>query len=533
MPTPDPRRLALERLARSAGVDRRVFLRGLTALALGAFASPLVRAADKRVRFAGHPFALGVASGVGAHDRVVLWTRLCPDPLNGGGMPEERVRVRWEVAADEGFRQIVRDGTHYAAAELAHSVHVDVDRLAPDRPYWYRFFAGDEASAVGRTRTLPAPDAANARLRFALASCQHFEQGYYDAYRHLVADAPDLMLFVGDYIYESDSDEDPVRRHASREPHALADYRNRHAQYRLDEHLQAAHGALPWMVTVDDHEVDNDWAGDVSEGLDPQFAARRANALQAYFEHMPLSPSALRTGASLALYRRVDVGRLARVHLLDDRQYRDPHVCPRPGIGGSNTVSLRECAALADPTRTLLGGAQERWLDEGLGASRARWNVIAQETLFSAFKQPEDGEDRYFTEDWNGYPAARARLVKTLQKHKINNALIVGGDVHTSFAMDVKADFDKPESAIVATEFTGTSLTSAGLSPERIARYAKANPHVHLADSAEHGYLLFDVDADQVRAQFRVVESIKRRGSPIRTLAQFRAEHGRPGVRSS
>lgn len=531
MPNPDPRRLVLERLARSAGVDRRAFMRGLTAFALGAFAGPVVRAADKRVRFVDHPFKLGVASGVGAHDRVVLWTRLCSDPLGGGGMPAERLRVRWEVAADDGFRRIVRSGTHYAAAELAHSVHIDVDGLEPDRPYWYRFFAGDEASAVGRTRTLPAPDAANTKLRFALASCQHFEQGYFDAYRHLVADEPDLMLFVGDYIYESDSNEDPVRRHASREPQSLAEYRNRHAQYRLDANLQAAHAALPWMVTIDDHEVDNDWAGDVSEGLDPQFAARRANALQAYFEHMPLSPTVLATGASLKLYRRVDVGRLARIHLLDDRQYRDPHVCPRPGIGGSNTVSLRECPALADPARTLLGHAQERWLDDGLVASRARWNVIAQETLFSAFRQPEDGEERYFTEDWNGYPAARARLVKTLQKHKINNALIVGGDVHTSFAMDVKADFDRPESAIVATEFTGTSLTSAGLAPERIARYVKSNPHAHLGDSAEHGYLLFDVDTAQVRAQFRVVESVKQPRSPIRTFAQFRAEHGRPGVK--
>lgn len=531
LPSVSSRQLMIERIARAAATDRRQFLRGCLGLALGAFASPLLYAADKRLRFIDHPFKLGVASGVGAHDRVVLWTRLCPDPLHGGGMPEERVRLRWEVASDEGFGDIVRKGDAYAVGELGHSVHAEVDGLAPDRPYWYRFFAGDETSPTGRTRTLPAPDAANARLRFALASCQHFEQGYFGAYRHLVRDEPDLMIFVGDYIYESSWGDDPVREHATPEPHSLLDYRDRHAQYRGDETLQAAHAALPWLVTVDDHEVDNDWAGDVSEGLDPQFVARRANALQAYFEHMPLPMSALKKGAALSLYRRLDVGRLARIHLLDDRQYRDAHVCARPGIGGANTVSVRECPALDDPSRTLLGREQERWLDEGLRDSRARWNVIAQETLFSQFKQPQGGEDRFYSEDWNGYRAARGRLVQSLQKHKINNALIVGGDVHTSFAADVKADFDKPDSAIVATEFTGTSLTSAGLPQAKIDEYLKANPHMHLGNSDEHGYLLFDLAADETRAKFRVVESIKRRDSPIRTLAEFRAEHGKPGVK--
>ncbi|MGE4110342.1 MAG: alkaline phosphatase, partial [Burkholderiales bacterium] len=384
--------------------SRRDFLLRSTALsAMLALPAPRLWAKPK---FDRNPFALGVASGYPQPDAVVLWTRLAPDPVNGGGMPPAAVSVRWEIAADEGFRNIVGGGESAAVPSLAHSVHVSARGLQPARWYWYRFMAGDAVSATGRTRTAPAADDAVTPLSFAVASCQHYEHGYYAAYRDMARRNPDLVIHVGDYIYEASWGRRAfVRSHDAPEPYTLDDYRNRYALYKTDPQLQAAHAACPWLVTWDDHEVDNDYANDRSQDLDPvdAFLRRRAAAYQAYYEHMPLPPGTWTGGPDMKIYGSHAMGALARIQLLDMRQYRDYHVCSRKSRGGGgNQVNTAECTDLRLPGRSLLGAAQERWLEQALAASNARWNVIAQTTLMAQADREPGPERVVYTDGWDG-----------------------------------------------------------------------------------------------------------------------------------
>jgi alkaline phosphatase D len=512
-------------------VSRRHFLRGAVALATGGLVTPILcHQARAQVRFTGYPFTLGVASGCPQPDSVVLWTRLAPEPLNGGGMEPGRVEVRWELAPDEHFHTIVQQGSVWTAQELGHSVHVEVYGLAPGRWYWYRFIVRDELSPVGRTRTAPAVNAALERFRFAVASCQHYEQGYFSAYRHMAEDDVDLVVFVGDYIYESSWGDQLVRRHAGPEPTTLVEYRNRYAQYRTDPNLQRMHALVPWLVTWDDHEVDNDYANEQSEHLDPQFLMRRAAAYQAYYEHMPLRHSARPRGPSLRLYDRYPFGHLLQVYLLDDRQYRSPQVCPRPGMGGSAVVPPAGCPDLRDPGRTLLGGEQEQWLLEALGTSPARWNVLAQQTLMAQLDRQPGPEQAFWTDGWDGYPAARARLLSFLAERRPANPLVLGGDVHSHWVCDLKPDFDDPHSPVVATEVCGTSITSQGPAQERADALRAENPHVKLANSEKRGYVRLEITPERCEVHLRVLDSEKTRASHLATLASFVVENGRPGA---
>ncbi|HEY9447976.1 MAG TPA: alkaline phosphatase D family protein, partial [Burkholderiales bacterium] len=337
-----------------------------------------------------YPYALGVASGYPHAGGFTLWTRLA---LQGGDMPPVAVPVTWEVAADERFCEIVRHGVAQAAPAWGHSVHVDVDGLQPARWYWYRFVAQGERSPTGRTRTAPARGS-DAALRLAFASCQQYEQGYYAAYRHMAREALELVVHLGDYIYESSWGRNHVRAHGTPEPRTLEDYRNRYALYKSDVDLQAAHAAFPWLVTWDDHEVSNDYANDRSQLLEERntFLARRAAAYQAYYEHMPLPAWARPRGADMQLYASVTYGELAQFQVLDARQYRSHQACPRAERGGGNSVDGALCPERLDPALSLLGTAQERWLDESLRRSPARWNIIAQQTLMAQADRHPDGD---------------------------------------------------------------------------------------------------------------------------------------------
>ena len=320
-----------------------------------------------------NPFTLGVGSGDPMPDSVVLWTRLALDPVNGGGMAAAPVEVRWEIAGDDAFAGIVQSGTVTARPELAHSVHVDAAGLHPGATYFYRFMAGGEVSPTGRTKTAPAAGAAVESLKFAYASCQHYEDGYFSAYRHMADEDLDLVAHLGDYIYEGGmaSDEDiaageAVRLHNSDEITTLDDYRNRYGLYRSDPDLQLAHAAFPWIVTWDDHEVDNDYANVREENGAPidLFLERRAAAYQAYYEHQALRPESMPLGATLQLYRKLSWGALAELVVLDTRQYRTDHPC---GEG----AQVR-CPAAIDPNTTMLGPQQEQWLLANLDASTPR-----------------------------------------------------------------------------------------------------------------------------------------------------------------
>ncbi len=509
-------------------VSRRKFLIGAASFAA---AGPITRLLAQP-KFDRNPFSLGIASGYPAPDGMVLWTRLAPEPHAGGGMPDAAVEVAWEVAADEGFRKIVRSGKELAAPEWAHSVHAEVAGLVPGRNYFYRFHAGGAVSPVGRTRTAPGTGAKEERLRFAVASCQQYEQGYYAAYRHMAQEDLDLVVHVGDYIYESSWGRNHVRKHDAGETVTLAEYRNRYALYKSDPDLQAAHAAFPWIVTWDDHEVANDYANDRSQFADPreEFLARRAAAYRAYYEHMPLPKRMAPRGPDMPIYARCDFGALARFHVLDDRQYRDHQACPRPDRGGgSNVVTAADCPELLLPGRTLLGGTQEQWLSDGLAGSGARWNVIAQQTLMAQVDRRPGAGQSFWTDGWDGYPAARGRLIGAIAGTRVANPVVFGGDVHLFAVCDLKTDFNDPKSPIVATEFVGSSITSQGIAAKTVESWRADNPHIHYLNSARRGYASMELSAKRCVVRLRTVNE-KDPGSPIHTLATWTVEDGRPGA---
>ena len=477
----------------------------------------------------GFPFTLGVASGAPLPTGFVLWTRLAPDPLHGGGMDPVGVVVRWEVAEDEGFGRVVQRGSVDAVPAWAHSVHAEVTGLEPGREFFYRFIAGAEVSPTGRTRTAPASAETPQQLRFGLGSCQHFEHGFYAAHRHLIADGIELMVFVGDYIYEGPGDLANVRRHFDGEARSLEQYRNRYAQYKTDPDLQALHAAVPWLVTWDDHEVDNDYAGTRSEALGPDFPLRRAAAYQAYFEHMPLRESARPTPARMVLRSRHNWGRLARFHVLDTRQHRTPQACPRPGRGGANRIDDR-CSQLRSTGRTMLGAAQERWFADGLAAAPERWNFIAQQTLMARAGLAVGGRRRFSSDNWDGYPAARNRLLRAIADNGLRSCVVLSGDAHAAHVSDLKRNFANQQSPTVATELCGTSLTSRGRAQSATEEILRANPHMHYGDSARRGYVVLDVTPARCTAQFRVIGDATDRNTGVTTAATFAIEAGRPGA---
>ncbi|WP_395679469.1 alkaline phosphatase D family protein [Dokdonella sp.] len=507
-----------------AGWSRRQFILG-GASALGLAGLALGSGPPMRGRFDAYPFALGVASGDPSADGFVLWTRIATAHTDALFLPMQDYEVDWVVAEDEALSRVVRRGRGIARAESAHALHVEVDGLDADRWYWYRFHCGGEASPIGRSRTLPAAGARVQRLRLALASCQHYEHGWYAAYRHMLGDDLDLVLHVGDYIYEG-SWGPQLRRHES--PHGaqtLADYRNRHACYKSDADLQRAHAAYPWLVTWDDHEVSNDYAGLVSAyGEAPSaFATRRSAAYRAYCEHMPLRA---RSRAGNLLYRRFAFGDLATLSVLDDRQYRAAHACAERGAQLGT-----DCGELRAPQRSLLGAHQQEWLERGLADSDARWNVIGQQTLVAPFvSRGDDAIERVWNDGWDGYPRARERLLGFIGEQRIRNVVTLGGDVHAFYANDLKVDFADPASTTVASEFVGTSISSAGDDYAERVRDLHLNPHVRYFDSRSRGYLRCEITPDLWRSDCVAVDDVSDPHSRARTLASLHVETGRAGV---
>ncbi|MFM2057575.1 MAG: hypothetical protein RLY71_1960 [Pseudomonadota bacterium] len=470
-------------------------------------------------------FALGIASGSPRSDRIVLWTR-----LTGSALPD-RVEVEWELAQDDAFRQIVARGSETAEAAWAHSVHAEPQGLSPGRWYWYRFTALGQQSSRGRTRTLPGAGSLEP-LHLVQASCQRWDHGHYAAWRHAAIESPDLVLFLGDYIYESAPAAGRVRLHeGSGACRTLAEYRARHAQYKSDVHLRAAHAAAPWIVTWDDHEVLNDYAGLQGGSADPDFAARRAAAYQAYWEHMPLPRASRPSGPDLRLHTHCDWGDLLRLITLDGRQYRTPQACS-PDKGGSAVVHVRDCPALADPQRSLLGAAQERWLAESW-RSDTRWNVLAQQTLMARFawQAPASPDATVWNDGWDGYAPARQRLLDDMLQRRAASPLVLGGDVHATYVADLKTDFDDPRSPVIATEFCGTSITSRGLAQHKVDAALPHNPHIRYGRSDERGYLSLHINAQRLLMRVRSVLDVTNPASDIRTTATFAVEQDQPGAR--
>jgi alkaline phosphatase D len=479
--------------------------------------------------FSTNPFTLGVASGDPWPDSVVLWTRLAPDPLAAdgrGGMDAVRVPVRWSVASDDRMHNVVRHGTALADPDFGHSVHVEVDRLQSGRTYWYQFFVNDEWSPIGRTRTSVPRALALDRLRIAFASCQHYERGFYTAHRHLATEDLDAVLFLGDYIYEGGVSTSSPRQHDGPEPLTLGEYRNRHALYKTDRDLQAAHAAFPWIVVFDDHEVENNWAGAYDQNGSPPelFLPRRANAFQAFYEHMPLRALSRPSGSSMQLFRSLAFGNLAQFNMLDTRQYRDDQAC-----GDGTDI---DCAEALDPDRTLTGVRQQRWLFGQLDRSRARWNVLGQQVFF-AQRDFEAGELRRLSMDaWDGYAPTRDRILGHVMARDISNLIVLTGDVHAHYAADLKADFNDPASATIGAEFVGTSISTRGDGmdfPDNGGVLLSENPHIKFVN-AQSGYVVCDITHQRWRTEYRVVPFVTAPGAPVSTRAAFEVRAGVPGI---
>ncbi|MBI1355212.1 MAG: alkaline phosphatase [Acidobacteria bacterium] len=506
-------------------MTRRELLAALASLP--ALAAAPGRAATGRPTFSDYPFSLGVASGDPDPRGFVLWTRLAPKPLTGGGMADEDVKVAWEVASDEGFTKIVARGETDAKRELAHAVHVEVEGLEPDHWYFYRFHAGSEVSPTARARTAPAAGAMSDKVRLAFASCQHYETGYYTAYEHMAAEPLDLIVHLGDYIYEKEGVDGRVRKHTGDEIMTVEDYRNRHALYRSDKLLQAAHHLCPWLVTWDDHEVDNNYSDRWSEELDvspDEFLTRRAHAYQAYYEHMPLRLPAKPVGDKMQLYRRVPFGRLLDFQVLDTRQYRTDQPC-----GDKNGP---ECPDVFRADATILGPRQEKWLYQALEKSPALWNCMAQQVMVARVDREPGPDEAYSMDKWASYRPMLDRFLKFLGDSKPSNPIVLTGDIHSNWVCDLPSDLKREDSPTVATEFIGTSITSAG-DGDQALDYAAAveaeNPTVKFFNR-ERGYVSCTVTPKEWRADYHTVEYVTKPGAPKKTRASFRVEAGKRGV---
>jgi alkaline phosphatase D len=510
-------------------MDRRVFLHAVGGAALIAATGRLAAQTIKH-----NPFTLGVASGSPSVDGFVLWTRLMA-AAGGEPLPNAPIEVRWELATDAQFKRIVQSGAAIANPELAHSVHIEVAGLsASNARYWYRFMLADAVSTVGRTRTLP-PLASTERLTLALASCQNYEHGYFGAYRHMAQEDLDCVVFVGDYIYEYGITPNRVRQHNSATCTTLDAYRARYALYKSDPDLQLAHAACPWIVTWDDHEVENDYANDrAASGRGAEFLARRAAAYRAYWEHQPLRRAHMPVAEHAQLYRRYAWGQTANLHMLDARQYRDHQVCTPADQGGSRTIYDKTCPERQDPKWSLLGAQQEAWLERGMQRSTAAFDIVGQQSIMAQMRmttprapEPQAAEG-FWNDSWDGYPAARRRALAAWGAKK--NVLSLGGDVHATYISDLQADFDDPSSPVLATEIVGTSISSPSWSQAVTERVMRNNPHMKFGKSDQRGYTVLQVDAKKVTAHLRVIDNARVTETAVGTAASFVVEAARPGA---
>lgn len=508
-------------------MNRRSFVAGSASFVAAALLSTsrVSGAVATSATFSAYPFSLGIASGDPAPDGVVLWTRLAPQPLEpGGGMPPTPVEVSWQISEDENMGRVVRSGTAIANPQWGHSVHVEADGLRPARWYWYQFKVAGHVSPKGRTRTLPAAETVPERLRFAFASCQHYEAGYYTSFEHLAREDLDLIVHLGDYIYEGAARDGQIRRHHGAEIFTLHDYRARYALYKSDPALQTAHAAAPWIVTWDDHEVVNNYANDIPgrPATREDFLRRRAVAYQAYFEHMPLRRSALPKGPDMLLYRKLEFGRLASFHVLDTRQYRTD----QPQGDGQKPFD----PVLLDPKGTLLGTRQREWLFNGLERSPATWNILAQQVMMAGVDRVAGPNTAYSMDQWPGYEFERRRVLRHFHDRQIKNPVVLTGDIHTNYANELIADFDQLDSKRVGVEFVGTSVSTGGdgaVEPPRMAEMLAENPFVKYRNN-ERGYVRCEVTPGQWRADYRTVPYVTRRGAPINTRGSFVVAAGRP-----
>lgn len=503
-------------------MKRREFLRNSL---LGMTSAPLVKPLASEPDTTADPFTLGIASGDMTGNSVVLWTRLAPEPLQAdGGMAFYDVPVRWELATDENFSSVIRRGEVIASPELAHSVHVELENLEPDTEYWYRFFTAHYNSQTGRTKTLPDSRGKPESIRFATASCQNYSHGYFVAYRHMVEDKPDFVIHLGDYIYDTSFGTNFRHHETESAPQNLSEFRRRHALYKTDKDLQYAHAQLPFFTTIDNH--------DAIEDNDPAKSAQRAAAYQAWYEHMPVRGYDKTGQNHFDLSRRIALGELAQISLLDARQFRDKKDLCRanmdPDYGFGN---YRErCEEVLKETRSMLGEQQERWLVNNIAGNRADWNVIASPGPFQPFSYKHEGKDLRYIGAWDAYPENRKRIAKAIASAGKGHPLIVSGDVHSFWAIDGALTRENNE-RIPLVEFVTSSISANW--PEPLAKPVTDNlphnPQVQYYNPDKRGYMLHEVSRSEWHCIARGTENVRDEKSKSLKLAGFLVRHGEQG----
>ncbi|GIU66389.1 alkaline phosphatase D family protein [Candidatus Phycosocius spiralis] len=515
---------------------RRLFL---NAWAMGAAAASISSpwrgsAFAQTPKFISDPFTLGVASGDPTQDGFVLWTRLAPEPLDPDFVIEGLVDVMCEISEDEALTKIVRREFAVARPDNAHAIHVEVSGLKPNRPYFYRFRVGLATSPIGRTRTTPEFGAPLNKLRFAWHSCSHYEQGLFTAYGDLAKQNPDVILSLGDYIYEV-SWGAGVRRMPVEEAYSLKDYRLIHSVHKLDMDLQAAHAVAPWLYIWDDHEVANDYQGNFGkilpgQSVETDFPIRKYNAYKAFFEHQPLrARSRFDAINRMRIYGQSGWGDLLDFTLLDTRQYRSKGACLPPDRQEAVNASRVSCAELQDSSRTILGTRQERFVNDNFMRAPFKWSVLVQPTLFSTlFQKSDKGDPTAYTDGWSGYEPARQKIIDLMVRRRREvSSVVIGGDMHGFWASDVKQDYSRPESDTVAVEFVGGSITSQSFNYERWNRLFPDNPHLKWQDDRVRGYGLIDVDPQRMDVRLMSTPTTWRRDQPFSPLKRFVVERGK------
>ena len=489
-------------------ISRRHLLALGAATIAGASLTPLAAAgAGRRPTGAGpldgNPFALGVTSGDPAPASAVLWTRLTT--ADGRALDEPDLPLVWELADDDSFSAVTASGEVTARAAEGHSVHVVADLAGPA---YYRFrLGGDVVSPSGRVAPTPPPGTATSELRIAAASCQHFETGFYAAHRDIAEWAPDLVLFLGDFIYEYGSFPTGgavVRSHGGAEVTTVDAYRDRYAQYLSDDQLRAARAACPWLVIWDDHEVDNNYAGLVPEAVGEiaDFATRRLAGYQVWWEHMPVRMPRPTSGDDLSIYRATAWGDLANLILLDGRQYRTNQACLDVVLSVDPP-----CPAVAAESRSMLGAEQEQWLADQLAGTTATWPVIGQQTVLTDARL---GEAILNYDQWDGYGPARGRLLDSAGVTE--RTVVLTGDIHLA-GVGVLPD--------VGIEFVSTSISSGGLVPADLQDTVTTLGNIYDIELAHRGYTRHVVTPDGWTAEFRIVDDVTDANSPVSTWKTF------------
>ncbi len=478
------------------------------------------------------PFSLGVASGDPDTTSVVLWTRLVAEGL----VVDADYVLAVDIARDESFSDLVSSSAVDAPAQYGHSVHALADGLEPDSWYWYRFRAGSSVSTVGRTRTMPI--GSDTPLRFGFSSCQNWESGAYAAHGHLAEADLDLFVWLGDYIYEYGPNNQGVvtaagaRVHASDEIETLDAYRSRYAQYRSDPNLQAHHAARPWIVTWDDHEVDNNHAGvSTEDGQDPAaFAERQRVAHQAWWEHMPvrLDPPTDR----LTIYRSLQWGSLLDLHMLDGRQYRSAQ--PTDGEPVALPVGNFDIQRLGpttlDPQQSMLGADQRQWLEAQVAASTATWNVLGNQVYMHGLNVLPGESPAINPDSWDGYFAERKELLAALS-NSADNLVVLTGDFHSASVGELRTDPFALDDPVIGAEFMAPAISSrfppdlVGLAPLVLGVNAQIR---HF--EPRNGFMTCDVNSEVWTTTLHVLDDVTSETSPVSVAATIVVNAGTPGI---